>query len=175
MDNPSVDGHQWTDINGRTAPVSRDDARRCVTLRSPHPTLPCREAPPPTDAPCRFTDTRVTDQTQRAYAPVYATPHLPSCRLHWAGSHATRCPDGPRSHLCNLSGCRCWHACRYQASVVFIYRLRHACGDRSHAVKLDAEASMEPYDSGRLSATPRNRTPLTASRSGTQALRQLGA
>jgi len=45
---------------------------------------------------------------------------------------------------------------------------------RSHAVNLDAVASMEPYDAGRLSVTLRDGTRLTASRSGTQALRQLG-
>jgi len=45
---------------------------------------------------------------------------------------------------------------------------------RSHAVNLDAVASMEPYDAGRLCVTLRDGTRLTASRSGTQALRQLG-
>jgi len=45
---------------------------------------------------------------------------------------------------------------------------------RSHAINLDAVASMEPYDGGRLSVTLRDGTRLTASRSGTQALRQLG-
>jgi two-component system LytT family response regulator len=45
---------------------------------------------------------------------------------------------------------------------------------RSHAVNLDAVASMEPYDAGRLSVTLRDGKQLTASRSGTQALRALG-
>jgi two-component system LytT family response regulator len=45
---------------------------------------------------------------------------------------------------------------------------------RSHAVNLDAVVSMEPYDAGRLSVALRDGTRLTASRSGTQALRQLG-
>jgi two-component system, LytTR family, response regulator len=44
---------------------------------------------------------------------------------------------------------------------------------RSHAVRVDAIASMAPFDAGRLSVEMRDGTRITASRAGTQALRAL--
>ena len=44
---------------------------------------------------------------------------------------------------------------------------------RSHAINLDAVASMTPFDAGRLSIEMRDGTRVTASRAGTQLLRAL--